>query len=188
MKRIILGISGASGMPLAHTLLTQLTLQKKIEVHLIVSQGAQCVIEHETQLSPNNFTQLAHTSYDCENIAAGPASGSWQHDGMIICPCSMSSLASIAHGIGSNLLHRSADVTLKERRPLIIIPRESPLSSIHLQNMLSLSQNGACIMPFSPAFYTSHVHIEDMMKDFCGRIFDQLHLSHTLCKRWKKNT
>ncbi len=185
-KRIILGISGASGISLAHLLLTLLKSQD-IQVYLIVSEGAQRVIEHESSWVLEQFTQLAHANYPCNDMAAGPASGSWQHDGMIVCPCSMNTLASIAHGLTSNLLHRCADVSLKEGRPLIIVPRESPLSSIHLQNMLTLSQNGARIMPFCPAFYTEHTHLDAMLTHFCGRIFDQLHFEHDFCERWKNN-
>ncbi len=188
MHRIVLGISGASGMPLAHALLTQYSIQKNIEIHLIISQGALRVLETEGGASLSDFTSLAHKIYDAHDMGAGPASGSWQHDGMIICPCSMSSLASIAHGIGTTLIHRSADVTLKERRPLVIVPRETPLSSIHLQNMLSLRQNGATIMPFCPAFYTDVTSLEGMMQQFSGRVLDQLHIPHSLCQRWQENT
>ncbi len=187
MTRILLGISGASGMPLAHTLLKLLHAKQGIQVHLIVSEGAACVMKNETPFSLSTFKELAHVSYENHDMSAGPASGSWQHHGMIICPCSMSSMAHIAHGTGINLLHRCADVTIKEKRPLIIVPRESPLSSIHLQNMLSLSQNGASIMPFCPAFYTENTHIDAMMEQFCGRIFDQLRLTHDLCQRWQNN-
>ena len=104
---------------------------------------------------------------------------------MVVCPCSMSSLASIATGAGTNLLHRAADVTLKERRPLILVPRESPLSRIHLRNMLWASEAGAVIMPFMPAFYSGEDTLEGLMGQFCGRIFDQLGLSHQLCRRWQ---
>ncbi len=187
MPRLVFAISGASGMPLAHSFLQHIHAMPHIEIHLLISQGAQCVMQKETPISLKKFIPLAHKNYEIHDMAAGPASGSWQHDGMIICPCSMSSLASIAHGIGSNLIHRAADVTLKERRPLIIVPRETPLSSIHLQNMLSLSQNGATIMPFTPAFYTDKQNIEAMMQHFCGRLLDQLGIKHTLCQRWQDN-
>ncbi len=188
MPRIIVGISGASGMPLALALLQALQHIPSLEVHLIISQGAKYVMQTEGDLPLEAYTKLAHKVYNAQDMAAGPASGSWQHDGMIICPCSMSSLAHIAHGMGTNLLHRSADVSLKERRPLVIVPRETPLSAIHLQNMLSLNQSGAIIMPFSPAFYTPTTDMPHMMQHFCGRIFDQLSLPHNLCQRWKNNT
>ncbi len=187
ISRIVLGISGASGMPLAHTLLQHLYDLPQVEVHLIISQGAQRVMQSENTTSVDSFTRLAHTHYAPEDMATGPASGSWQHAGMIICPCSMASLASIAHGMGTNLLHRSADVCLKEKRPLVIVPRETPLSPIHLQNMLSLSQCGATIMPFTPAFYTQQTDMPSAMTHFCGRLLDQLHVEHNLCQRWKNN-
>ncbi len=188
ISRILLGISGASGMPLAHTLLQHLHSLTHIEVHLIISQGAQRVIQSEGSAPYEAFTTLAHAHYSPEDMTAGPASGSWQHKGMIICPCSMTSLASIAHGMGTNLLHRSADVCLKEKRPLIIVPRETPLNPIHLQNMLSLSQCGATIMPFTPAFYTAHTDMPAAMTHFCGRLLDQMHIEHKLCQRWKNNS
>ncbi len=186
-KRIILGISGASGIPLAHMLLTLLN-ELDVHIHLILSEGAKRVIEHESSLSEEGLLELAHAHYPGDDMAAGPASGSWQHDGMIICPCSMNTLACIANGITSNLLQRCADVSLKEARPLIIVPRETPLSSIHLQNMLTLSQNGARIMPFCPAFYTEQTNVQFMLTQFCGRILDQLHFEHSFCDRWKNNS
>ena len=136
MKRIIVGVSGASGMPLALCLLRHLAALPDVESHLILSPGAHAVLEAECGLAPSTLHALADVSHDAACLGAAPASGSWEHDGMVVCPCSMSSLASIATGAGTNLLHRAADVTLKERRPLILVPRESPLSRIHLRNML----------------------------------------------------
>ncbi len=185
--RIVVGISGASGMPVAHALLSHLQALPKVEVHLIISQGAECVMHSEGSLPKAAYEDLVHAVYPPQDMAAGPASGSWQHSGMIICPCSMSSLASIAHGMGTNLLHRSADVCLKEKRPLVIVPRETPLSPLHLQNMLRLSQCGATIMPFTPAFYTPQTEMPAAITHFCGRLLDQLHMEHTLCQRWKNN-
>ncbi len=187
MKRLVFAISGASGMALAQRILDILHNEVNVQVHLIVSKGAKLVMQTETQDCLANFTSLVHTNYDANDLAAGPASGSWQHDGMIICPCSMNSLASIAHGIGSNLIHRAADVTLKERRKLLIVPRESPLSSIHLQNMYTLSQHGAIIMPFCPAFYMENHSLDHMIAHFCGRLLDQFGVEHSLCQRWKDN-
>ena len=126
MKRIIVGVSGASGMPLALSLLRHLAALPDVESHLILSPGAHAVLEAECGLAPSALHALADVSHDAACLGAAPASGSWQHDGMVVCPCSMSSLASIATGAGTNLLHRAADVTLKERRPLILVPRESP--------------------------------------------------------------
>lgn len=185
MKRILVGVSGASGMPLALCLLRHLTALPAVESHLILSAGARAVLASECRQPPQALTALAHVCHDPDRLGAAPASGSWQHDGMVVCPCSMSSLASIAHGTGTNLLHRAADVCLKERRPLILVPRESPLSRIHLRNMLAAQEAGAVIMPFMPAFYTGEDSLDGLMRQFCGRIFDQLHLSHQLCTRWQ---
>ncbi len=185
--RIIIGISGASGMPLAHALLTQLAHMPELETHLIISEGAQQVLQSESSHLPNTLMQLATHTHNAHAMSAGPASGSWQHQGMIICPCSMSSLAAIATGVGTNLIHRAADVCLKERRPLIIAPRETPLNSIHLRNMLTLSEAGATIMPFAPAFYTQNNCLQSLMQHFIGRILDQLHIPNQLCTRWQNN-
>lgn len=131
----------------------------------------------------NTYTLCSENLW-CKDMSAAPASGAWQNAGMIICPCSMSSLASIASGAGINLIHRSADVTLKERRPLIIAPRETPLNLIHLRNMQSVTRAGATIMPFAPAFYNNTTSFKDMMQYFSGRMLDQLHIEHNLCLRW----
>ncbi len=186
-SRLILAISGASGMPLAQALVTQLRMLSQVEIHLMVSRGAERVMDEEGFQHKETFFAKAHTVHDVTNMAAGPASGSWQHAGMIVCPCSMSTLASMAHGIGTNLIHRAADVTLKERRPLIIVPRESPYSVIHLANMRTLCEAGACIMPFHPAFYIHDTSIDGMIRHFCGRVLDHLQIEHELCDRWQGN-
>lgn len=211
MPRIIVGVSGASGMPLAQHLLQALYAMPEVEVHLMVSAGAQAVLATELLLtgadglhkleqaeqgpaqakgaSPSvtvsALTRFAHVVHDSAHIGAGPASGSWQHGGMVICPCSMATLACIATGAGHNLLHRSADVCLKERRPLVLVTRETPLSAIHLQNMLTLSHAGACIMPPCPAFYGQPESINDILEHFTGRVLDQLGLAHNLGHRWQ---
>ena len=185
MRRIVVGVSGASGMPLAHTLLRHLADLPESEIHLIVSDSAQKVLRAECDGGLDALVRHAHRVHDAEDMAAGPSSGSWRHSGMIICPCSMSSLASIACGAGNNLIHRAADVTLKERRPLILVARETPLSGIHLHNLQIVTEAGATVMPFIPAFYNRAVSLEDMMRHFCGRVLDQLHISHTLCARWR---
>lgn len=187
MKRLIVGVSGASAMPLTACLLQNLHYLSDVEVHLIISPGAERVLRHECNREADSFRAYAHTVYDAADMAAGPSSGSWHHDGMIVCPCSMSSLASIASGAGINLLHRAADVTLKEGRKLIIVPRETPLNIIHIENMRRLAMAGAVIMPFMPAFYFLPQNIEDMLAHFCGRILDQMSLENGLVKRWHNN-
>lgn len=188
VRRIVIGVSGASGIPLTRELLLALRAMENVETHIIISDGARKVIEEEHR-DPlmEQLEACADHVHDYRDTGAGPASGSWKHDGMIICPCSMSTLASIAHGCGSNLLHRAADVTIKERRPLILVARETPLSLIHLENMRLLVQAGATIMPFMPAFYTAPKTIEDMLRHFCGRLLDQLGLESSLTCRWHNN-
>ena len=143
MHRLVLGISGASGMPLAQAVLENLATVSDLEVHLIISAGAERVLQAECGIPSAALARYAHAVHESSDMAAGPSSGSWHHDGMIICPCSMSSLASIASGAGSNLIHRAADVTLKERRPLVIVARETPLNLIHLKNMQAVTEAGA---------------------------------------------
>lgn len=155
-----------------------------LEIHLIISVQAEHVLRAECGLGVEALTRFAHTCHDAADMAAGPASGSWRHEGMIVCPCSMSSLASISNGAGMNLLHRAADVTLKERRPLLLVARETPLNLIHLRNMQIVAEAGATIMPFTPAFYNGPVSLEVMMRHFAGRMLDQLRIPHRLCARW----
>lgn len=182
-RRLIVGISGASGMPLALCLLQSLQ-RPDIELHLVISSGAARVMREEGGIAVGELSRYAHTVHAADDLAAGPASGSWRNDGMIICPCSMSSLAAIACGAGVNLLHRAADVTLKERRPLVIVPRETPLNLIHLDNMRRLAAAGAVIMPFMPAFYIRPQSLDDLLRHFCGRLLDQLGL-HDPIRRWR---
>lgn len=183
-KRIVFGISGASGMPLAHAVLKAFSCVADLEIHAIVSHHASQVLKAECAQESHIFEKYVAKLYEADDMAAPPASGSWKHDGMIVCPCSMSSLASIAHGNGISLLHRAADVTIKERRTLILAVRESPLSPIHLRNMLTCAETGCVIMPFMPAFYQKPLCIETMMTFFAGRLLDVLGIPHSLIKRW----
>lgn len=183
-KRIILAISGASGMAYACQLARSLGQVPGLELHGIISNGAREVFRHELDSDPQELLSCFHCLHEPANIAAPPASGSWEHSGMIVCPCSMASLAAIATGVGTNLLHRAADVTLKERRPLILVPRETPLSEIHLRNMLRAHRAGAVIMPPCPGFYHRPASIDQLVAQFAGRILEQLGLPHDLYTRW----
>ena len=183
-RRIILAISGASGMEYARILARALREVPGVELHGIISDGARQVFQYELGSDPLELESSFHFLHDPANIAAPPASGSWTHAGMIVCPCSMASLAAIASGVGTNLLHRAADVTLKERRPLILVPRETPLSEIHLKNMLRAHRAGAVIMPPCPGFYHRPESIEQLVSQFVGRILEQLGMSHELYTRW----
>lgn len=187
-KRIILAVTGASGPQYALALARALSGREDIELHLIVSEAAKKVIALEADFRPEELEALAQASYSEKDIAAGPASGSWQHAGMIVCPCSMASLAAIAHGLGTNLIHRAADVTLKEGRKLILVTRETPLSLIHIKNMLAAKEAGADIMPASPGFYHKPRTIDDLVNHLAGRIIDQfgdqLGIDNAMFKRW----
>ncbi|AGW12976.1 UbiX family flavin prenyltransferase [Megalodesulfovibrio gigas] len=187
--RIVLGLSGASGMPYALMLLDLLAARPDVAVHCIVSDGAWEVLQVEMGLDRAHVA--AHLDARCERrysqqeIGAGPASGSWRHAGMVVCPCSMASLAAIAQGLGANLLHRSADVTLKERRPLILVVRETPFNRIHLQNMLAAHDAGATIVAASPGFYHRPTTIDDLTRHLATRLLDHLGLPDPHAPRWQ---
>ncbi|MGE4293950.1 MAG: UbiX family flavin prenyltransferase [Desulfovibrio sp.] len=183
-KRIILGVTGASGSPYAAALAAELGGRDDIELHLIISDAARQVMKLESGISTVDLTGPACASHHIGDIGAPPASGSWQHQGMIICPCSMTTLGNIANGTGHNLIHRAADVTLKERRPLILVPRETPLSEIHLRNMLRAHRAGATILPPCPGFYSGPLSISDLVAQIAGRVLDQLGIEHQLTPRW----
>jgi 4-hydroxy-3-polyprenylbenzoate decarboxylase len=183
-RRILLAVTGASGPQYAMAIARALSASPDVELHLILSEAAKKVIALESDFRPEDLTALAHTSYSEKDIAAGPASGSWRHAGMIVCPCSMASLAAIAQGFGTNLIHRAADVTLKEGKRLILVTRETPLSLIHIKNMLAAKEAGADIVPASPGFYHKPKTIEDMVNQLAGRVLDQMDIGHDLFKRW----
>lgn len=183
-KKVILAASGASGTAYAVKLAQHLGSLKNVELHLIISNAALKVMELETDFKPDNLTGCADFVYRQDNIAAPPASGSWRHAGMIICPCSMATLAAIAQGLGSNLIHRAADVCLKERRKLILVTRETPLNLIHIRNMETVTLAGATVMPASPGFYHAPKSIDDMAAHMAGRILEQMDISHDLYRPW----
>lgn len=183
MKKIVMALTGASGMPYALELIKEIKL-KDIELHLMVSTAAQKVLKLEAE-SYESILNLADYSYTQDQTGAAIASGSFIHSGMIVCPCSMASLSAIANGLGSNLIHRSADVTLKEKRPLVIVPRETPLNRIHLENMLKAHDAGATILPPCPGFYHGPATINDLVRHIAGRVLDSLKIEHDLFHRWK---
>ncbi len=170
-NRIIVGISGATGMIYGIRLLHFLRLAE-VETHLIVSKSAQLTRKYETNLSLAELKALADVYHPWNDISASIASGSFSTLGMIVAPCSMKTLAEIAHGISSNLIARAADVTLKERRKLVLMPRESPLHLGHLQNMVSVTQQGAIICPAMPAFYNNPQTIDELVDYGIGRLLD----------------
>jgi len=184
IRRILLAVTGASGPQYAMALARALSGRQDYELHLILSEAARKVIALEADFAPDELLALAHTAYSEKDIAAGPASGSWRHAGMIVCPCSMASLAAIAQGLGTNLIHRAADVTLKEGKRLVLVTRETPLNLIHIKNMLAAKEAGASIVPASPGFYHKPKTIEDLVNHLAGRVLDQLDIEHNLFTRW----
>ena len=180
---IVVGISGASGVQYGIRLLKVLA-DMKIRTHLIISKSAKQIIQIETDYSPLEVEELASEVYGEKDFTASIASGSHIFDGMIIAPCSMKTLGSIANGISDNLMTRSADVCLKEGRKLILMTRETPLSRIHLENMLRAQQAGAVILPASPGFYSKPQTIEDLVNIMAGRALDRMGIENELFKRW----
>lgn len=183
-KRIIVAVTGASGSIYAAALIKALRGREDVELHVIVSDAARKVLDLETDLPQEALTAGAHAVHDIGDIAAPPASGSWQYEAMIVCPCSMATLGAVANGCGTNLIHRAADVALKERKKLILVPRETPLSDIHLRNMLEAGRAGAVILPATPGFYHKPKSIEDLADHLAGKILDQAGIPHTLFPRW----
>lgn len=182
--RIIVGISGASGIIYGIRLLEMLRIAS-IETHLIISKSAQLTRKYETDLSLIELKALADVYHPWNDVGASIASGSFQTLGMVVAPCSMKTLAEITHGTSANLIGRAADVTLKERRKLVLMPRESPLHLGHLQNMVSVTQQGAIICPAMPAFYTRPKTIDDIINYSIGRILDLFGLDIGILPRWQ---
>ena len=188
MVRLVVGISGASGPQYGIRLLQALRDSGSVEVHLIVTAAAKRTIQLEAGIDPMTVDGLANAAYDPSDVAAAVSSGSFQTAGMVVIPCSMSALAAIAHGYSDDLLTRAADVTLKERRRLVLVPRETPLSLIHLRNMVAATEAGAVILPPVPAFYHSPRTIEDMLDHTVGKVLDQFEIEHGLFRRWRGGT
>jgi len=196
-RRVCLAWTGASGLPYGLRLLDCL-LSAGVTVELIYSQAAQVVAQQELSLRLPSAPEAAHTLllaqfpgrpgalrvYGRDAWFSPVASGSNPPDAMVVCPCSMGTLASIAAGLADNLIERAADVVLKERRTLIMVPRETPFSVIHLENMLRLARAGAVIVPPAPGFYEHPQSVADMVDFVVARILDQLRVPHSLAKRW----
>ncbi len=182
--KILLSIGGASGSIYGIRLLEEL-IKSSVEVHLVVSDGAKKILEHETKYSYDDLKRKASFCYENDELFAPPASGSFQIDGMAIAPCSMKTLSAIANGYGDTLTSRAASCCLKEGRKLVLIIRETPLDLPGLKNMLSAKQSGAVILPAMPAFYHKPKRIEDMVDFIVGKILDQLDIEHSLFKRWE---
>lgn len=172
-RRLVIGISGASGAPIAVEVLRQLRQASVFEVHLIVTGGAEMTLRQETGMAVSDIMGLADVFHENSDIGAGPASGSFLTEGMIIVPCSMKTVAGIVSGYSENLLLRAADVTLKERRKLVLAARESPLSTVHLRNLLELSRMGGMIVPPMLSYYQHPKTIEDCTEMLARRMLRQ---------------
>ena len=189
---IVLAITGASGAPYALRLLQQLIAAQR-RVQLIVSSHGLRLLRTESdvgsiealreQVGSSGWDRQV-TLFDDGDRGAAPASGSALNAGMVICPCSMGTLSAIAVGASRSLVERAADVALKERRPLVLVPRESPLSAIHLENMLRVTRAGAVVLPASPGFYHRPASIDDLVDFVVARVLDHLGVEHALTKRW----
>ncbi len=183
-KRIILGISGASGIPAAVKILELLRQQENYESHLVISDSGKVTIAYEGGMKVEEIEELADYVYDVHSIGGAIASGSFRAEGMIIAPCSMKTVAGIAGGYSDSLLLRAADVTLKERRKLVLLVRECPFSSIHLENMLKLSNLGVDILPMMMTFYNHPECIEDMVHHLACKCLERFGLDAPGYRRW----
>lgn len=198
MSTLIVAITGASGSVYAERLL-QILAQEKHRVYLVITAPGLQVVEHELgwqvpgeHLAAEEYLQAKlgfpkenFRYFHWEDVGAKIASGSVRTDGMVVIPCTMSTVSGIAHGQSGNLVERAADIMLKEGRPLIVVPRETPLSQLHLQNMLTMAQLGVRVIPAMPAFYHGPQSIEDLVDFMVGRVLDILNIEHTLFQRWK---
>jgi flavin prenyltransferase len=183
MKKLIIGITGGSCSIYAVALL-KILKDLGIETHVIVSRIGEYNLNHECEVSLDEIESLSSFLYRNDDMAARIASGSFKTDGMIIVPCSMSTVGAVANGLSQNLIHRAADVVLKEGRKLVVVFRESPLSRIHLENLLKLSTAGATVMPAAPGFYNNPEDLSDIVGFMVTRILDQLQIEVDLMNRW----
>ena len=182
-RRIVVGVSGATGIVYAVQLLRRLR-QVGVESHLVVSKAGDLTRTYETTLSMDELRGLADTNYRVGDVSAPISSGSFKTMGMILAPCSMRTLAEVAMGMSSTLLTRAADVTLKERRRLVLLPRETPLNAAHLRNMLTITEMGGIIMPPVPAFYLKPATIDELVDHTVCRALDLFGIDVPDAKRW----
>ncbi len=181
--RLIVAISGASGA--IYGIRALQTLRKLgVETHLVVTRAALETIRLETDYKGSDVERLASETHGIDDIASKISSGSFRTDGMVVIPCSMKTLAGVASGYSDNLLLRAADVTLKERRPLVLVVRETPLSLIHIENMATVTRAGAIVLPAMPAFYSRPNSVDDLVNQVVGKALDALGVDHDLSRRW----
>jgi 4-hydroxy-3-polyprenylbenzoate decarboxylase len=183
VRRIVVAITGATGAIFGVRVLEALGAAG-VETHLVLSKWGQQTVEHETGLTFDELRQRAAVVHGTGNMAATVSSGSFRTEGMIVAPCSMRTAAAIALGHGENLVHRAADVVLKERRKLVLVPRETPLSEVHLENLLKLARMGVAIVPPMPAFYNKPLSIDDIVNHIVARVLDQFDIDAAFARRW----
>jgi 4-hydroxy-3-polyprenylbenzoate decarboxylase len=184
MKRIVVGMTGATGAVLGVEVLRRLQQCPDVQTHLVLSRWARATIQLETELSAGDVSELADVVYSSDDQAAAISSGSFRTDGMVVVPCSMKTLAGIRMGYADGLIARAADVTLKEHRRLVLVPRETPLSEIHLDNMLALARMGVSVVPPMPAFYNHPASVGDIVEHIVTRVLDQFGIESPTAKRW----
>lgn len=182
---LIVAITGASGAIYGIRLLEVLKKAKDVETHLVISESAARTIEYETKYKVADVLKLAHRYYDNKDIGANIASGSFRRDGMVVIPCSIKTMGALAHSYSENLIIRAGDVTLKERKRLVLVVRETPLHLGHLRNMVQLTEMGAVIMPPVTNFYSKPKTIDDLINHLVGRALDLFNIDNTLVKRWQ---
>ena len=183
MRRLIIGMTGSTGAIFGVRMLEALK-GSEVETHLIISKWAQRTLEHETHYTVEDVRALANVVHSPGDMGAEISSGSFKTEGMAVMPCSVHTLAGIANGYGEHLVHRAADVVLKERRRLVLVVRETPLSEVHLENMLKLARMGVTIVPPVPAFYNHPQTVDDVVNHIVARVLDQLHIEAPFAKRW----
>jgi 4-hydroxy-3-polyprenylbenzoate decarboxylase len=182
--KLIVAMTGASGVIYGKRLLEMLH-HERVETHLVISQAAERIIKHELNVDRKDLETLADYAYKNDDWYSPIVSGSFNTDGMVIAPCSMKTLAGIAWGYSENVILRAADVTIKENRTLILLPRETPLTRIHLRNMLNLAKQGVLIVPPMPAYYHNPKTIDGLVDYIVGKVLDLLGIDHALYKRWQ---
>lgn len=183
-RRIVIAITGATGAVYGLRLLQHLRNINGVETHLLISDAAVLTLHQETGLQRREVEALAHVVHKVRDVGASIASGSFQSDGMVIAPCSMKTLASVAHGLSDNLIARAADVVLKERRRLVLMVRETPFNLAHLRNMTAVTEMGGIIFPPLPSFYHNPQSIDEMIDHTVARVIDLFGIEHTLAPRW----
>ncbi len=184
--KVLHAITGASGVVFGKRLLEVLSERDEVTVELVISDAGRKLIDRELPESIEDIGALADERYGQGDLAAPPASGSTYYDAMAVVPCSVSTLSHISSGIGDNLITRAAAVMMKERRKMVIVPRETPLSTVHLEHMMKLSREGVVVLPAMPAFYGSPESIEELIDFLVGKILDQLGLENELYRRWEE--